>query len=88
MNWTVVSAIANVVSATFTTVAAIAAAFAARAAFTAVQKQGELQKAQSEHEAIQSNVSLLVDLWSRIGSNPSLLKFHGINKEELDFSFR
>ena len=40
------------------------------------------QKSQSEHEALQSNVSLLVDVWSRIGSKPSLLRFHGINMVE------
>jgi hypothetical protein len=45
--------------------------------------QRALQKSQSEHEALQSNVSLLVDVWSRIGSKPSLLRFHGINEEEL-----
>jgi hypothetical protein len=45
--------------------------------------QRALQKSQSEHEAIQSNVSLLVDIWSRIGSKPSLLRFHEIKEEEL-----
>ena len=45
--------------------------------------QKALQKLQSEHEALQSNVSLLVDVWSRIGSKPTLLRFHGVTEEDL-----
>lgn len=45
--------------------------------------QKELRKSQSEHEARQSNASLLVDLWSRIGNKPSLLRFHEVTEEDL-----
>jgi hypothetical protein len=44
--------------------------------------QRALQKSQLEHEALQPNVSLLVDVWGRIASKPSLIRFHGINEEE------
>lgn len=84
MDWNLVSTIASVVSAAFTAVAALAAALATRAAFAAVKKQGELQRLQAEHEAIQSNATMLVDLWSRVGSNPDLLKFHGIDRKQLN----
>lgn len=45
--------------------------------------QRAMRKSQLEHEARQANGSLLVDIWSRIGAKPSLLRFHGVTDEEL-----
>lgn len=45
--------------------------------------QKGLQKSQSEHDALQSNVSLLVDVWARIGSTSSILRFHGVTEDDL-----
>lgn len=42
-----------------------------------------MRKSQVEHEARQSNGWLLVSLWGRVGSKPSLLKFHGITEDDL-----
>lgn len=45
--------------------------------------QKAMRKLQSEHEARQSNTSLIVDAWNRIGIKPSLLRFHGVTEEDL-----
>lgn len=45
--------------------------------------QRTMRKSQVEHEARQVNGSLLVNIWGRLGSKPSLLKFHGITEDDL-----
>lgn len=36
------------------------------------------------HGSVNANMAALVDLYNRIESNPSILRFHGVSQEELD----
>src|SRR5215213_1644807 len=45
--------------------------------------QRALQKSQAADASIHTNISTLVEVWSRIARKPAVLRFHGITEEEL-----